>query len=292
MGHFQEHRARVLAEQAAQQEAERLKAEKEQARAADPGPADPGPRPEHLTPVQRHKASVAARKNPPPTPAPSRTTGRAAAKKAAGEAKSGMLQAIESLHGLDLKDKIKLKKKLVEQFREPAEKLLEARTRDDDFSAWIVWLYDIGAIEEFMEKAPAAIALGWLTRPLGMQRSLQEFYFDAIREWSEGEFRKGHSPEPYFSTAYAQHGKMKDVVAAKYHKLAGDMLLAQAGQAKAGEKKGILQRALNTLGFAKRAHEKIGVDTRIKETEKALENLPGDTEKTPPAGDGPDAKKS
>lgn len=106
----------------------------------------------------------------------------------------------DTLHGLPLEARLQLKRNLVEKWRAHclAFEAAEVMTANPIYSHWVVWLFDIGEIPDFLEHCGAAILLG--QNPAFLKRSLSEFRLWSLLEWSEGEFEAGRSPEPYFST--------------------------------------------------------------------------------------------
>ena len=236
--------------------------------------------PEHLT-EGVPKLNRTAEKAPAPQ-------GKAAAKKNAEPVKAQFLADAASLKGLrPIEKKIELKRGFVNAYRDHVVGLLDNGVQDDTFAPWVVWLADVGLIEEFIPRAEQAAALGWKTGFEGT-KDFRTFLFDAVRQWAEAEHAAGRSVEPYFGRVYARVGEMLDIQAAKFHKLQGILLMDRAGTDED------LKAAVEVLERAQAMEPKIGVKTRIEDMKKRLARETGkegggtegskDTGKAPPPG--------
>lgn len=77
-------------------------------------------------------------------------------------------------------------------------------------SWFIVFLADCGDIEGLTNYYPKLIKKKQ-NPPPKFRRSLEEFYFDYILSWSNRELDKGHSPRPFFTSAYTRLNKNENL---------------------------------------------------------------------------------
>jgi hypothetical protein len=232
------------------------------------------------TPVEIHKLRKRGVQVPAVVGTPARPTGHAATHRYTQPHEQDFAAEVESLHGLSIKEKVARKKDLVEIYRPQVEALLDAgQRRVQLWTWWIVWLFDVGRVDEFIAQAERAIALDWLTE---FSSDLRTFRFDKIMEWAKGEFEHGRGVEPYFGKMHAKHADMLEVVAAKYHKLAGDMWARQAENAGSPAKeRAALDLAVQWWTVAEIAYDKAGVKTRIDKAKKRLAQLGAGSPSTP-----------
>jgi hypothetical protein len=89
----------------------------------------------------------------------------------------------------------------------------------------LIWLFDLGAISKAVELSKVLIEQNQVM-PSQFTRKLVVFVYDQILDWSGGQFKQKNSPQPYFEGALKQVDgvNVPDVVKAKYHKLAGELL--------------------------------------------------------------------
>ncbi|PMN68405.1 phage terminase small subunit [Enterovibrio norvegicus] len=128
-------------------------------------------------------------------------------------------------------DKIEHKRTvLMPKYRPVAEAYLVGSTTYENpiFSEVVLWLFDIGELDTFIEWCLKAIELNVPT-PERIKRDWQTFCADSIHQWATEQVKNGQSVEPYFSQVFeriqSDEWRLHEKVSAKFYKLAGQNLL-------------------------------------------------------------------
>lgn len=175
------------------------------------------------------------------------------------------LKSIKPLAG-----KIEYKKKVLEHYRP------YLKQEDIPVSLKVllmVWLFDAGDIGQALEIGLEAIEKGYDT-PDFIKSSMPEFVADTVFDWSEKQFKAGHSTAPYFDQVFklvTEKLNTYEVVTAKYYKLAGLMALGKdRTQPRHVSDPQRLKTALDMFTKAEAIYSRAGVGTRISEINKRL----------------------
>jgi len=96
------------------------------------------------------------------------------------------------------------------------------QSEPDEVTGWVVvWLWDVGKIEQFLDLAPKAVAKKQQT-PKVFKTNLSEFVMYKMIDWSRKQRDQGHSPRPLWDQAYLMVTQAQEpvdkAVAADAHK--------------------------------------------------------------------------
>ncbi|MBE4434949.1 terminase endonuclease subunit [Vibrio parahaemolyticus] len=231
----------------------------------------------NLSPAMRHKLAMAEKQNT--------------------VALSATVPSPDSLHlrliefeqdKLKLKDFVQISEKvnykrdvLIPKYKEVAEKYLAAGEsyQNPIFTDLIIWLFDTKDLETAIDWLFKAIELD-LPTPENFKRSSWAVVCgDFVLEWAEAQLPNGHSIEPYFSQVFEKidkEWKLPEKLEAKWYKFAGyGLLLNEKGDpqpSQIGDSEQ-LEKAKKLLEIAHEKHDKIGVQTKIKQIEMRLNAL-------------------
>ena len=137
----------------------------------------------------------------------------------------------------------------------------------------MVWLFDTGNLSKALPIAIEATELG-LSMPEGFKSSAPEFIADTVYKWTEKEFKRGASVEPFFTQVFklvTEKWQTYEQITAKYYKLAGLMALGKANtKIKHVSEPENLRIALNCFIKADAIYDKAGVSVRITEIKSRL----------------------
>lgn len=169
-----------------------------------------------------------------------------------------------------LAGKIEYKQKVIENYQHY---LQRADIPVDIEMLLMVWLFDIGKLGEATKICIEAINKGY-KMPNFIKSSAPEFLADTVYDWSEKQFKAGHSAEPYFGQVFklvTEKFNTYEAVTAKYYKLAGLMALGKRGTKPAHvSEPERLKTALAMFTKADQLYDRAGVGTRIAEINKRL----------------------
>ena len=221
-----------------------------------------------ISKVERQRRINEARGEAAPAPAtpPPPVRGKVGAIQADREATPGIELDLESLKGITLEAKVELKKHLVAKYRAHCEAILEAGptgVADTTLRWWVLWLWDIGAIGEFITHSRRAEALGHMSP---ISTTFAEFRWRRVSEWAWDEIKKQRSPMPYLEDVAGEMDAMPDSIAGFYAKLLGEHQwnLAQSAETEADATERMhaaqahFDRAMELAGDAARVKTKLG----------------------------------
>lgn len=180
-------------------------------------------------------------------------------------------------------DKHELKAKVVPHYLPYLER---ADVPNDIAAELMVWLFDIGSLTKAIQLGLSLIEKGADT-PERITSSLPDFIADQVLNWTEREYKAGHSVEPHFSQVFERvmnTWKPYEIVQRKYCKQAGLMTLGKfnvkVNHVPDPER---LKQALIHFENAETIHDSAhlqgnsGVGTRIAEIKKRLAKLEPET---------------
>ena len=188
--------------------------------------------------------------------------------------------ASTGLKGLSDADKIERKKALLEQFLPGVMRLLEANSQGPaEASRVLVWLGDVGRMEEFLRLSTKAIKLGWAS-PFATDWPELRLY--VLCKWAEGQVKSGGALGVNFDYSMFEnamkmventpnaHAKLK----ARMYKVAGQVAMKKAEHAQANEMfskaleydancgcKGLLKEAMKNLDAQEKSAELVAEAT-------------------------------
>lgn len=112
---------------------------------------------------------------------------------------------IASYKGLPIGEKIAIKKKLVKKYEKSVQQLLESPLIYDRYSlmvnGYIIWLYDIGDIEGFLNTIDKAISLS-LEQQIIQNKDYRLMRLYWVLDWTAEQRDKRLSYEPYLSRVF------------------------------------------------------------------------------------------
>ncbi|HGL4052504.1 TPA: phage terminase small subunit [Citrobacter koseri] len=134
------------------------------------------------------------------------------------------------------------------------------------FAWFVVWMFDVGELDEALRLADIAIEQQQPT-PEDIKSRFPVFVADTVMEWAESTAAAGESVEPYFSQVFekvTQRWRLHEEITAKWFKFAGLMLLRDDNgqpRATAVEDVDTLLKANELLACAENLYKRIGVTT-------------------------------
>jgi hypothetical protein len=126
----------------------------------------------------------------------------------------------------------------------------------------LVWLFDTEQFEQALELADFAMMQGQ-AMPARFRRDIPTFIADTLIEWAEAEYKAGRSPEPYLSQQLPRvdgEWQLFERIPARFHKLLGIIDMDNERWAE----------SIAHFERATRLYPEIGVGTRLKDAQKAL----------------------
>lgn len=169
-----------------------------------------------------------------------------------------------------LAQKIEYKQKVIENYQPY---LTRSDIPVDIKMLLMVWLFDIGKIGDAITICIDAIEKGY-KMPDFIKSSSPEFLADTVFDWSEKQFKAGHSAAPYFDQVFklvTEKFNTYEVITAKYYKLAGLMALGKHGaHPRHVSEPERLKTALAMFTKADQIYDRARVGTRIAEINKRL----------------------
>lgn len=139
----------------------------------------------------------------PPTPKSSLTgtqhVGQVAMMEEVKRLEPDVLQALENLHGKTLDEKKQIKQALVEKYKDHCHRFAASRYnfQNDVFSNWIVWLFDIEEIGEFLKFSNIAINKQQQT-PFYIKKNWFDCRSWLFVDWAAPRIEAGETVEPYW----------------------------------------------------------------------------------------------
>lgn len=183
---------------------------------------------------------------------------------------------------MQIAEKVNYKREvLIPKYKEVAEQYLAAGEsyQNPIFTDLIIWLFDTKDLETAIDWLFKAIELDLPTPENFKRSSWAVVCADFVLEWAETQLPNGHSVEPYFSQVFAKidkEWKLPEKLEAKWYKFAGyGLLLNEKGDpqpSQVGDSER-LEQAKKLLEIAHDKHDKIGVQTKIKQIDMRLNAL-------------------
>lgn len=143
-------------------------------------------------------------------------------------------QDLKSLKGINSRErKAEVKRQLVDKYAVYVERLKAVSATHDLLGWYLVWLFDIGEMDNAVEYGLWCVREG-VALPERFNRDVKTFVADAILEWADAQFDAGHSVQPYFAAVFnhadgmcCQPWDLPDEVTAKFYRQQG-LVLARA----------------------------------------------------------------
>lgn len=177
---------------------------------------------------------------------------------------------LKAMEGVSSQERRKeLKRQHIEKYKEYIDAYLgsEEVHRNSVLTQYMVWLFDVGQIEEGLNLANICIAQDQ-EMPERFNRSIQGFVADAILEWAQTEVKDSHAVSPYFDQMFdivtTKQWDIFEGVVCGYYKLAAQMAEDNKEDAK----------ALELYKLADGAWDKAKVTTKINQLTKKLGEPP------------------
>lgn len=141
--------------------------------------------------------------------------------------------------------------------------------RNPVFAWCVIWLFDVGDLEQALDWAEIAISQEQPT-PDNIKSTFPAFVADTVLAWADEALSRGESVEPYFSRVFGHVTgvwRLHEEITAKWLKFAGLMLLRdERGEARATAHDDVelLEKADALLAAAESRYKKVGVGTMRK----------------------------
>ena len=226
--------------------------------------------------IAQERIRAGMKDDAPRTTTPPLPLGKMASRQAASGIEAVFAEDVKSLKGLTLEAKTRLKKTLVEKYRAHATRFLASghgQLQDAVTAHWVIWLWDTGDIQGFIENSRRAEALDQRSP---FQTPLREFRWYRLLDWVSAEVKAHRSPEPYFEDVYQEVGAMPGSIASGYHTVAGKWAFWLGEQAEADgepeEARAFFDSAKQAFERARAASPKARVETVLKQVIRKLES--------------------